>query len=139
MNRFRIERLGNALHAAFPPVGAEPLAALPAAWRCDLSDDSLSWAPGVFDIFGIAPGTPIERADVVEMYTDESREMLERLRADAIANGGSFTFEAQIQRPDGALRWMRVTADVAFSNGRATHLYGMKQDITDEMLLTAIE
>ena len=53
--------------------------------------------------------------------------------ADAIARCGSFTFEAQFRRLDGALRWMRISADVACRDGRATHLYGLKQDITREM------
>ena len=136
MNRYGIERLGTALSTAFQfDDSTDALASLPAAWKCDLSNDALSWSPGVFEIFGIPKGTPIERPDVVEMYCEESRELLERLRGDAIARRSSFTFEAEIKPLDGGTRWMRVTADVACSNGRATHLYGMKQDITTEVLL----
>lgn len=112
----------------------EPLGALPAAFQCDLSDDSLTWSPGVFDLFGIPNGTRIDRREIVLMYEEESRELLERLRSAAIRDCGSFTFEAQIRRVDGALRWMRVTADVMSRAGRATHLYGAKQDISDEMM-----
>lgn len=106
---------------------------LAAAWHCDLSDDSLTWTSGVFDLFGIPQGTKIDRREIVDMYCEESRELLERLRAEAIASCGSFTFEARIHRLDGAMRWMRVTADVEARSGRAVRLYGMKQDITDEM------
>lgn len=112
---------------------AAPLA-LAAAWRCDLADDSLTWSPGVFDLFGIEPGTRIDRQDAVAMYCEESREVLEQLRAEAIATCGSFTFEARIRRLDGQMRWMRVTADVAAKDGRAAYLYGLKQDITGEMI-----
>ena len=112
--------------------GEAPLA-LAAAWRCDLADDSLTWTAGVFDLFGIPQGTKIDRREIVEMYAEESRDLLERLRAEAIATCGSFTFEARIHRLDGEMRWMRVTADVAAKGGRATHLYGLKQDITGEM------
>ena len=112
--------------------GEAPLA-LAAAWRCDLADDSLTWTAGVFDLFGIPPGTQIDRREIVDMYAEESRELLDRLRAEAIASCGSFTFEARIHRLDGEMRWMRVTADVEARDGRATHLYGMKQDITGEM------
>lgn len=131
MSDFRIKRFGGALQTAFPAM-EERLAPLPAAWRCDLSNDALSWAPGVFDMFGIPPGTRVERPEALEMYTDESRELLERLRADAIATCSAFTFEAQIRRPDGVPRWLRITADVETKGGRATHLYGMKQDITPD-------
>lgn len=108
----------------------EMLPPMPAAWECDLSDGTLRWTPGVYALFGIPDGTRVDRREAVAMYAEESRELLDRLRTQAIAERGSFTFEAQICRPDGTLRWMRVTADVATSNGRATHLYGLKQDIT---------
>ena len=107
--------------------------ALPVAWECDLADDSLRWAPGVFDLFGLPRHVPIRRSDVVRQYAAESRAELERLRDHAIATCGSFTFEARIRRPDGDLRWIRIMADVMTSDGRATHLYGCKQDITAEM------
>lgn len=110
--------------------GEALLPPMPAAWECDLKDDALRWTPGVYALFGIPENARIDRREVVEMYVEESRELLERLRSRAIAECGSFTFEAEIARPDGELRWMRVTADVATSNGRATHLYGLKQDIT---------
>lgn len=104
------------------------------SWECDLSDNSLRWSPPVFALFGLDADTPIDRALALEMYERESRELMERLRAKALDERGSFTMEAQIRRLDGAVRWMRLTADVVGRNGRATHLYGMKQDITTEMI-----
>jgi len=106
---------------------------LPATWECDLATDSLTWSSGVYELFGLTPGTPLDRDAIVAMYLPESRVELDRLRAAAIAQCGSFTFEARIRRADGELRWMRVSADVVARNGRATHLYGSKQDITDDM------
>jgi len=70
------------------------------------------------------------------MYSRDSREELDWLRGDAIAGLRSFTFEARLRRRDGGQRWMRVTADVAQTDGQATYLYGMKQDITAEMMLS---
>jgi PAS domain S-box-containing protein len=113
------------------PAGPTPL---PAAWECDLADDSLHWSPGVFDLFGLPRDAPVKRSEVVRQYTPESRAELERLRRDAIATCGSFTFEAEIRRSDGSPCWMRISADVVTRNGRATRLYGCKQDITEEML-----
>jgi PAS domain S-box-containing protein len=106
------------------------LAPMPAAWECDLSDDSLRWTPGVFEIFGLSVDEPLRRDDAVAMYSPESRAELKRLRDEAIATCGSFTFEAEIRRPDGETRWMRVTADVEMRDGKAAYLYGLKQDIT---------
>ena len=108
------------------------LTSLPATWECDLADDTLCWSAGVFELFGLDPSAAPDRAVAVAMYSPESRRELERLRAHAIATCGSFTFEAWITRPDGVRRWMRVSADTVVRDGRATHLYGTKQDITDE-------
>ncbi|MGN6270422.1 MAG: PAS domain-containing protein [Sphingomonas sp.] len=107
--------------------------ALAAAWECTLADDSLRWAPGVFDLFGLERGSALKRGDVVLQYTPESRALLDHLRSHAIATCGSFTFEAEIRRLDGELRWIRIAADVVAKDGRATHLYGTKQDVTAEM------
>lgn len=111
----------------------EIVAPLPAIWECDLATEELRWSKGVFDLFGIPFGTKIDRRGTLEHYSPESREMLERLRKAAIFTGGSFTFEAQIKRPDGELRWMRLCADVQRKNGRSAILYGTKQDITAEI------
>jgi PAS domain S-box-containing protein len=119
------------LHSRFG--GAAPLP-LPARWECDLADDSLRWSPGIYDLFGIPRGTRLDRRDIVAMYVEESRVLLDRLRTEAIAECGSFTFEAQIRRRDGELRWMRVSADIIGRDGRAMRLYGLKQDITHEMV-----
>ena len=109
------------------------LPSLPAAWQCDLATEALSWSGGVFDLFGIPRGSAVDRRSTLEFYTTESREMLEHLRARALAECGSFTFEAQIRRLNGELRWMRLSADVQKRNGKAVTLYGTKQDITAEM------
>lgn len=104
------------------------------AWSCDLNSESLVWTGGVFDIFGLPRGTPVERGAIVGMYSDESREILEQRRSTAIETRSGFAMDAKIVRPDGAERWMRITAATQVSNGRSVTLYGMKQDITDDRL-----
>lgn len=108
---------------------------LPAAWECDLIDERLTWSPGVFALFGLDPATPVRRSDVVKLYAPESLAELERLRGDAIATGGSFTFEAWIRRGDsGDMRRIRIVADTVMRDGRAVLLYGQKFDITNERI-----
>lgn len=111
----------------------QALPGLPARWSCDLADDALWWTPGVFDIFGLDHARRLDRRDIVAMYADDSRAVLEQLRSRALEERGSFTFEARIVRGDGAERWIRVVADTHVSSGRVTHLYGTKRDISDEV------
>lgn len=99
-------------------------------WRCELADQRLAWAPGVHALFGLEPGRPVDRREAVALYTPETRRVMERLRADAIERGSAFTFDAELVRPDGTRRWMRVWGEVERRGGRAVALNGWKQDVT---------
>jgi diguanylate cyclase (GGDEF)-like protein/PAS domain S-box-containing protein len=102
------------------------------AFQCDLSTEALDWTSGVYDLFGLDPSHRLDRRKTVSMYAEESRALLERLRARAIAERDGFTMEAEILRPSGERRWMRLTARVTCREGRPARLYGIKQDITEE-------
>ena len=109
--------------AALVPMGA---------WSCDLASERLTWTNGVFDIFGLAANQPLCRRDTVEFYDEQSRSLLERKRKQAIDTRSGFTLDARIIRPNGAKRWIRITAATRGSNGRAETLFGMKQDVTED-------
>ena len=102
------------------------------AFECDLATERLSWTGGVFDMFGLPANEAVERQRTVAMYSEESRELLGYKRPRAINARSGFSLDANIIRPDGSERWIRITAAVRGSNGRAETLYGMKQDITEE-------
>ncbi|WP_066719163.1 PAS domain-containing protein [Sphingomonas pituitosa] len=110
----------------------DALTPLPAAWECDLETNALRWSPGVYDLFGFPCGVAVTRDEAVGMYTPESAALLETVRSRAIVEASSFTIDVTIRRRDGALRRMRLTADVECEAGRPVRLYGTKQDVTDE-------
>lgn len=107
--------------AALVPIGA---------FSCDLASERLTWTRGVFDIFGLPGDRGPDREAVVGLYAEESRQMLERKRSHAIEARAGFSLDARILGADGHERWIRITAAIKSSNGRARALYGMKQDIT---------
>lgn len=102
------------------------------AWSCDLETEALEWTDGVFDIFGLDRGCRLDRREIVALYDEPSRELLERTRSAAIAARRPFSFEARIWRADGTARWMRVTGTPRVVGGRVVSLSGMKQDVTGE-------
>lgn len=83
-------------------------------------------------MFGLPSNLPAERWATVEMYSEHSRGLLNWKRSRAIENRSGFSLDAHIIRPDKTERWIRITAAVRSSNGRAVALYGMKQDITED-------
>lgn len=104
------------------------------AWSCNLSDNRLSWTSGVYDLFGLPAYAALDRRQTVEMYTDESRDAMERLRAQAIITKGTFTLDAQIVRAAGDTRWMRITGEMTHNACGDPVLHGLKQDVTEEKL-----
>ncbi|WP_421363820.1 diguanylate cyclase domain-containing protein [Agrobacterium rosae] len=101
-------------------------------WECSLPDETLTWTDTVFEFFDLPPQTPLTRADIVALYTPESREKLRAARNAAIQDGDGFTLDAQIITAKGNSRWIRITAIVERGEGRSIRIFGMKQDITAE-------
>jgi len=58
---------------------AAPLVSI-GAWSCDLASERLDWTDGVFDIFGLTSDRSLDRDATIELYSEESRELLERKR-----------------------------------------------------------
>lgn len=101
-------------------------------WVCTLPDEKLTWTDGVFELFGLDPQSPLRRQDIVELYTQASREELGAARSAAIRDGDGFSLDAEIITAKGVKRWIRITALVERMDGVPTRLFGMKQDITVE-------
>ena len=95
-------------------------------WECDLSDNSLIWSGGVYDIFGLPRGIEVSREEVAALYCDRSRTAMERLRAYAIKHRRGFTLDAEIRTAAGEDRWMRLIAAPECTENRAVRLHGLK-------------
>jgi hypothetical protein len=98
-------------------------------WQCDLSDNSLSWTAGVYDLFGLERDSPVPRDLAVSLYAPDSREAMERLRAYAIRHRRGFTLDVDIDQADGSGRCaMRlIAAPVLGTHGTVIGLQGVKQ------------
>jgi PAS domain-containing protein len=95
-------------------------------WECDLSDSSLTWSGGVFDIFGLPRGSSVTRDEALAFYREESRAAMERLRAYAIKHQRGFTLDVEIDPATGGRRWMRLIGAPVCKAGRAVRLHGLK-------------
>ena len=95
-------------------------------WECDLSDNSLIWSGGVYDIFGLPRNARIARDEIVALYREESRAAMERLRAHAIKHRRGFTLDVEINSVTDGRRWMRLIGAPVCEEGRAVRLHGLK-------------
>ena len=97
-----------------------------ACWECDLSENSLTWSGGVYDIFGLTRGTLITRDEAISFYSEQSRAAMEHLRAYSIREKCGFTLDAEICPVTGGRRWMRLIAAPNLREGIAVRLHGLK-------------
>jgi PAS domain-containing protein len=95
-------------------------------WECDLSDNSLIWSGGVYDIFGLPRGARVSRDEAVALYAEESRAAMERLRAYAIQHRRGFTLDVELRPASGEIRWMRLIAAPECEAERVVRLRGLK-------------
>jgi PAS domain-containing protein len=108
---------------------AKPIAGI-GRWECDLVDDTLSWSPPVYSLFGLPQGMPPLRDDVLPLYAEGSRALMERLRAYAIRHRRGFTLDAELRPADGGQRWMRLVAAPVIKEGRVVRLHGLKREMS---------
>jgi diguanylate cyclase (GGDEF)-like protein/PAS domain S-box-containing protein len=102
------------------------------AWECELETERLTWTPEVHDIFGYPMGNPLRRANIVDLYIDESRRDMELARAEVIRSGRAVTLDAEIRTWRGEKRWMRLSINTVSEGGRPVRIFGCKQDITSD-------
>lgn len=97
-------------------------------WECDLLDSRLDWSDEVYDIFGLPRGAAVTRDESVALYCEESRAVMERLRAYAIKHRRGFTVDVEIRPATGdAARWMRLIAAPVCEDDTVVRLRGVKQ------------
>jgi PAS domain-containing protein len=95
-------------------------------WECDLSDQSLIWSGGVYDIFGLPRGVTVRRDEAVAFYGEDSRAKMERLRSYAIRHKRGFTLDVDIRAAVGETRWVRLIAAPVCDGNRVARLHGLK-------------
>ena len=104
------------------------------AWECEHETERLTWTEGVYGIFGYPVGNPLRRANIVDLYIDESRRHMEIARAEVIRSGRPITLDAEIRTWRGDKRWMRLSINAVREGGRPVRIFGSKQDVTSDRL-----
>jgi PAS domain-containing protein len=72
------------------------------AWECELATERLTWTSGVYELFGHPMDSPLKRANIVDLYSPDSRRDMEIARADVIRSGRSVSLDTEIRTWDGA-------------------------------------
>ena len=103
------------------------------AWDFDLRRRELHWSPEMFALYGLDPakGQP-SREMLAQRISPAHRRRARKEFSKAMLQGGSFTLEFPIIRPDGTEIWTALAGDVIKdARGRAISARGIDQDITE--------
>ena len=101
-------------------------------WECDLASEALSWSDGTYDLFDVPRGTSLIRERTLGFYEYDSLKTLQAVRSRALRDRKGFSLDAAIVTPKGNRRWIRIHAAVESAGSKATRIFGIKQDITEE-------
>ncbi|KQM86145.1 hypothetical protein ASE67_09820 [Sphingomonas sp. Leaf23] len=103
-------------------------------WRLNLADWRLFWSPEVFRIHGVEGNCEPGIATAIRFYHPDDRDMVRDRIGVAIANGGSFAFDARVVRADGEMRWVRSRGQAETAPGAGiVGLFGVFQDVTEHV------
>jgi len=105
-------------------------------WEFDIERDVIHWDQRTRELFGVEPDAPIDYASyAARLDENDASEIRTRLEAALRGeDGGRYSVVHRAVGRDGLTRWVRGGAQVLFSpDGRATHVLGTVQDVTEEM------
>lgn len=110
---------------------AEKLARL-GSWRWDPKTDQVTWSRQLYRIYGMEPGTPVDRETYFSLHHPEDRERTRRVIDRARETGTPFSVEHRIVRPDGAVRVIHGLGQVELDeDGELLYMAGTAQDVTE--------
>ncbi len=102
------------------------------SWEVDLATGALSWSSQLYEMFGTDPGqfTPTPDGFFALAAPVHHEVIVEGFERCVAGDGGTFDF--QVRRPDGQLRWMRGRGRATgWTDGVPHRVGGTVQDITD--------
>jgi len=103
------------------------------SWSWDVATGDLRWSATLYDIYGVDPD---EFTPSYEMFMSRllpaDRVRVAAAVENALQTGGSFEWEEQIERPDGAIRILQTRGRAVSTAGRIERLVGTCQDVTEQ-------
>lgn len=110
---------------------AEKLAKL-GSWRWDPKSDRVTWSEQLYRIYGMEPGTPVDRETYFSLHHPEDRERVRGVIDRARESGAPFSVEHRIVRPNGEVRVVHGLGQVELDeDGELLHMAGTAQDVTE--------
>lgn len=100
-------------------------------WQLDLPSGNLHWSQQVYALCGVSPDKAVSIDDFLALCSGADRSLAQEAFATAIASEGSFSFHADVTRPDGDHRRVHCFGDRIAFDGTRECLLGILRDETE--------
>ncbi|HET7225307.1 MAG TPA: ATP-binding protein [Candidatus Eisenbacteria bacterium] len=105
-------------------------------WEWDVASDVVTWSDALRRIYGVPPGHCPSRAGYLALVHPDDRALVSEVTSRALRDHAPFDYEVRIVRPDGGLRVLRTTGEVALDDrGEPARMFGTGQDVTERKYL----
>lgn len=130
------QRMELALHRSEDELRRAQAVAHVGSWRLDVRENELLWSEEAYRIFGVPPGRPMTYEGFLERVHPDDRQYVD-LRWKAALRGEPYDIEHRLLI-DGAVRWVREKADLAFdATGELIGGLGTTSDISEQKRVEA--
>jgi PAS domain S-box-containing protein len=100
-------------------------------WEFDARTGAGQWNAEVARIHDLDPSVQPSVSVGLSYYTQDSRPVMEKAVADAVAHGTPYDLELEIESAKGVSKWVRTTGQPVVEDGRVVRVEGTTQDITE--------
>jgi PAS domain S-box-containing protein len=102
------------------------------SWDWDISRDSATWSQGMYEIYGLEPGTGHNLDIALQRIHEDDRAAVTEAIGWALAAKESYAASHRIVRPDGTVRWLYSAGRVFVGeDGEPARMRGLTWDVTD--------
>ena len=103
------------------------------SWEWDIPTDQVVWSEELNEIFGLAPGSPIDLERYQSMLHEEDRERVLATVQRAVEQAEGYDIWHRIVRLNGEERFIHSRGEIiADEEGRTVKLVGVAQDVTQQ-------
>lgn len=102
------------------------------SWELNPDNDLVFWSDITKEIFEADIDYVPTRADAVNLYKDDVKEMIDTIISQAIKKGTPWDVEFPIITFKGNEKWVRSIGKSEYANNRCTRLFGSFQDINSQ-------
>lgn len=100
-------------------------------WRVALPEMKVTWSKKTCEILDYPEGYQPTLEEAINLYTADSKPVIEALVSKAISDGTPYDIELKILTRSGKLKWVRSVGEMEYIDGTAVALAGAFQDVTD--------